>query len=304
MGHLLVSLLNLFGLMLIVRLTLPERYVLLNPYAAAVDNLFARLLSLLRGALPLPPRGMCLALLALTLSAQAALAFRQGGGAVVPVSAFAHFVYPAEGFPGWLGVATLRFLGFYASLQSAALFLRLWHLGRPLPGYTGDLMCLAGRPLTSLPLWAQALGAAAVAFAFVALSAGLASEAIWPMAQAKEMQTLLADMGLPNVFDLAALTPKARLLFLTGTVLVGVATQAQGFLLMLLFVLLLCALLRAKPTVYFLSDAVRLLTGPIPTFRLGPLNLAPLAAYFLLGLLATLLTGGLLLAARLASHVV
>lgn len=303
MDGFLVSLLNLFGLVLVVRLTLPARYALLNPYAAAVDGLLSRLFGFLRSALPLPPKGLCLVVLALVLASQAALAARQGL-AVVNVSVFALFSYPAKGFLGWLEVATLRFFGFYVTLQAAALFLRLWHLGRPLPGFTGDLLRLAGRPLTSLPLWGQLLGTALVLFTFVSLAAGRASGTVWPMAEAAEVQGLLGGMGLPNVFDLSALPAGIRNLFLAGALFAGVAIQAQGFLLLLLIVLLISHLLRAAPTIFFLTDAVRLFTGPIPPFRLGAFDLSPLAAYFALGMLSFLLTGGLLFVARMASYVV
>lgn len=303
MGGLLVSLLNLLGLLLLVRLTLPARYALLNPYAAAVDGLLGRLLAFLRTALPLPPKGLCLVLLALTLASQAALAARQGVAAV-EVGMFALFAYPAKGFLGWLGVAALRFLGFYVAVLGSALFLRLWHLGRPLPGYAGDLIRLAARPLTPLPLWAQAAGTALMVLAFVALAEGTASGVTWPMAQVAEAQGLFAGLGLPNVFDLSVLSPAARLPFLAGMLLVGVVGQAQTFLVLLLIALFLSRLMGAQPTVFFLSDAVRLLTGPIPPFRVGPVDLSPLAAYFLLGLLYALLSGILLLAVRVASHVV
>lgn len=299
----LVSLLNFLCLVLIVRLTLPARYALLNPYAATVDALLARLLGFLRSALPLPTRAHCFVVLALALAAQAALAVRHGSP-VVAVSAFALFAYPVKGFLGWLGVVALRFFGFYVALLSAALFLRLWHLNHPLPGYTGDLLRLAARPLSPLPLWGQALGTLIAALAFAALASGCASEAMWPMAQAEEVQALLAQMGLSNLFDLSAFTPGARLLFLTGTTLVGVVAQTQAFMSLLFLVYLVCLLLRAQPTLFFLSDALRLLTGPIPPLRLGPLNLAPVAAYLLFGLISSLLTAGLLLLARLASHVV
>ena len=303
MESLLVSLLNLLGLALLVRLTLPARYALLNPYAAAMDTLLARLLGFLRGALPLPPRALCLAVLALALSAQAALAVRHGAPTVA-VSAFALFAYPAQGFLGWLGVAALRFFGFYVSVLAAAFLLRVWHLGRPLPGYTGDLMCLVGRPLSPLPLWMHAVGTLGTLFAFVALAEGFASETVWPMAQLAETQALMANMGLRNIFDLSALTPAARLLFLVGSTLAGVAAQAQNVMLMLFLARLLLALLRARPTLFFIDDAIHLLTGPIPAFRLGPLNLAPLAAYFLFGVVSSLFTVGLLLLARVLSHVV
>lgn len=303
MERFLVSLLNFLGLALLVRLTLPARYVLLNPYAAAIDALLTRLFTFLRGAVPLPPRALCLVVLTLILSAQAAFAVRHGSP-TVSVSAFALFAYPAQGFLGWLGVVALRFLGSYVTVLTAAFLLRLWHLGHPLPGYTGDLMCLAGRPLAQLSLWVHAVGTMGMVFAFVALASGLASEAVWPMAQLVEMNELLANAGLRDIFDFSALTPGVRLLFLSGAIFAHVVAQAQDVMLILLFAHLIFTLLRAQPTVNFMTDAIRLLTGPIAPFRLGPLNLAPLAAYFLFGVISSLFTVGLLLFARVVSHVV
>ncbi len=302
MDAFLVSLLNLFGLVLVVRLTLPERYALLNPYAAAMDTLLDRLFAFLRTGLPLPRKGLCALLLVLVLAVQAALVARQGA-ALVAINAFALFSYPARSFLDWLGVAALRFLGFYVALQCAVLFLRLWHLGRRLPGYTGDLLHLAARPFSMRSLGLQCVCTLLMALGYVALVAHTAAEVTWPMSQVQEIRDLFTSLGLPNAFDLSTLTASTRMLFLAGVLVVGVAAQAQNFLFMVFVALLITRLFKAQPTMFFLMDAMRLLTGPIKSFHLGPVDMAPLAAYFLLGLISTALTALLLVLAQMTSYV-
>ena len=65
-----------FCVVLMVRLTLPTRYVLLNPYAAMLDNFLCKLLKQVHTALPLPPKFLCLFLLLFALCADAVMLSR------------------------------------------------------------------------------------------------------------------------------------------------------------------------------------------------------------------------------------
>ena len=106
MAALLLALLHLLALLLVVRLGLPKRYALLNPYAAASDALLARLLAFVRPALRLGDRALCGVLLALDLAACAAVLTRLGGPQLVLAGA-AVATFPASGFLGWFGLAAL-----------------------------------------------------------------------------------------------------------------------------------------------------------------------------------------------------
>ena len=126
MATLLLALLHLFALILVVRLTLPDRFVMLNPYAAATGTLLARLLNFVRAGIRLPDKPLCAVLLVLSLAACAAALTRVGGPSLI-VGGAAVVSFPAKGFLGWLGIAALDFVGFYIALLAGIFMLRLWH---------------------------------------------------------------------------------------------------------------------------------------------------------------------------------
>ena len=72
----LLSLLQWLALVAFVRACLPPKYLLLNPFAAWADRLFDKLLAALHSALFLPPRALSVLVLAMALSARAALLHR------------------------------------------------------------------------------------------------------------------------------------------------------------------------------------------------------------------------------------
>ena len=300
---LLNSLLNLFAIILLVRLSLPERYLLLSPYAAATDNLLKRIFAFMRSALPLPAKGLCILLLGLLLALQAALAFHKGDAAI-NFGALASFTFAPQGFFDWFALAALRLLGLYTSLLAANIILRLCHLGRVLPGATGDLLTLAGRPFTSLRLIPLTLCALGLATLYIALCAHAATGLSWPMAQIPAVAQLFQSRGLPNLFDLSHLPLIAQVATLVGYVFIDILIQVQSFMFMLLVILFICALMRAQNSTLFLFDLLRLLCGALPPIRLGSLNLTPLVAYFLYGFTYSLFTAGLFLLIRGVCHVV
>ena len=297
MASLLFAFLHLLALALVVRLTLPPRAVPANPYALACDTLLGRLLRAVRPALPLPDKLLCVVLLALDLSACAALLTKLGGPEL-PLGGFAVVTYPARGFLGWLGLEALRFAGFYLAILTGGLLLRLWHLGRALPGYTGDLLRLAGNPFTRLPLGWQAAGVAALSLAYVGVALLFADKVEYPVAalMAELSRSLPGAASLaPGLFDFSSYAAPLRVILLAGLTVVDVIGNLSYYVFLLLLMLLLATLLGSRPMAFFLNDAVRLLTGPIPPLRLGPLDFAPVVALFALSLIETAL-GVLLLA--------
>ncbi len=303
MSGLFFSLLNLFNLALLVRLTLPQRYVLLNPYAAALDNLLARLFRFVQPAFQLPVKGLCGVLLGLSLAVQAVMLARQGEASLT-VNVFAIFAYTPKGFTGWLLLSVLKFFGFYVALLAATLFLRVWHRGRALPGYTGDLILLAARPLAQRSMRLLAVGTCCAALVWVILLSLTATSVSWPLAADPTLSKLFAESPVTEAFNLAALPEAARLFVLTVGVLSEAILQMQSFMILLFIAHLVAQLLRSQSTVYFLTDAIRLLTGALPPMRLGVLSLAPLVACFLFGLIANLLSTLALLLAQGFARVV
>ena len=304
MAHLLFALLHLLALLFAVRLTLPERYLLTNPYAAAANRLVAKMLGWLRAAMPfLGDRALCAVALALTLSAAAASLPFQGGPTVV-LGGMAVATFPARGFLGWLGVEALRFTGFLVALWAGVWLLRLWHLRRPLPGVTGDLARLAARPVSALPLWAQGVAACGAAAAWVGVALACAGQVTYPLAEVPQVREAFAAAGLDNPLDLAALPPAARVIALAFLTVTDVIGDLRGFVFILIVLSLVFAFLGSPASRFFLNDAIRLFNGALPRLTLGPIDFTPLAALLALGLAEALAGMAALLLARGLAHVV
>lgn len=276
MAALLLALLHPLALILLVRLTLPARYALLNPYAAAADALLGRLLAFVRPALRLGDRALCVVLLALDLAACAAVLTRLGGPQLV-LAGTAVATFPASGFLGWFGLAALDFAGFYLALLAGNFLLRLWHLGRPLPGYSGDLLALATRPFSGLRLWAQAAALGVLACLYVALAFVCADSVRYPLFEA--LAPLAEKMSAPVAFLRAQSYPAPlQALLLAGMTVLNVLGQLRDYIFLFWVILALAALMGSRQMGFFLSDVLRLLCGRLPPLRLGPLDLSPLAA--------------------------
>ena len=272
MATLLLALLHLFALILVVRLTLPDRFVMLNPYAAATGTLLARLLNFVRAGIRLPDKPLCAVLLVLSLAACAAALTRVGGPSLI-VGGAAVVSFPAKGFLGWLGIAALDFVGFYIALLAGIFMLRLWHLGRPLPGYAGELLTLAGRPFTGLRLPAQAV-------------------------------VLLVLQTMPAFLHVQEHPAFLQTILLAGMTVLNVLGQIRDYIFLFWLILALAALMGAAPMAYFLRDVLRLLCGRIPPLRLGPVDLSPLVAVAALAVVHGVLGGLFLLFIGLLAHVV
>lgn len=305
MASLLFALLHLLALILVVRILLPPVLLLTNPYATAAGLLLNRLLRAVRPALPLPDRALCVVLLTLDFAACAALLTRLGGP-VLPLGGFAIATYPARGFLGWFGLELLHFGGFMLALLAGNTLLRLWHLGRTLPGYTGDLIDLACRPFSGLRIPAQIVLIALLSLGYTAIALACASDVAYPSAEI--MRQLVKDLpaaaNLPPIFDLAAVAAPLRTLILAALAILNILGTLGYHIFVLLLLTLLAAILNARPMLGFLNDALRLLTGPIPPLRLGPIDFAPMVALFTLGFLETALSTLLLLLAQGLAHVV
>lgn len=305
MAAFLLALLHLLALILLVRLTLPERFVLLNPYAATMGALLARLLNFVRAGVRLPDKPLCLFLLALDLAACAA-ALTRLGGPTLTVAGTAVFTFPARGFLGWLGLAALDFVGFYVALLAGAFLLRLWHLGRPLTGYAGELLRLAGRPFTGLGLPLQALVLFALALLYVAVAFVCADGVRYPLFE------MVAQMGaklpggeaMPAFLRAEAFPAFLQAFLLAGMTVLNVLGQLRDYILLFWLILAVASLMGAAPMAYFLTDVLRLLCGRVPHLRLGPLDLSPLLAMVALGVAHGLLAGLFLFLVGALAHVV
>ncbi len=299
-ASLLLSLLHLTALLLVVRLTLPERYAFMNPYAMAIDTLLRRLLGFLHTAIPLRTKPLCIVALITILATRTTIS-AVTGAPLLTLSAFTVLGYNVSHFLGWFGVELLRFIGFYLSVLACAFFLRCWHFGRMLPGYSGDLLQIATRPYSNLKLRTQGFGLLLLFTLYIALCISLAGVITYPMMQYDPMQV---QLSVRNFFDFNAYAPLIRGFLLLGTTFFNTLAAIQNTIIILIFMLLLSVLFGNGPMTQFLFDIKRLLCGPIQTLRVGPIDFSLLAAYFILGLVYTLLITLLLVVATVLSYVV
>lgn len=305
MATLLLALLHLFALILVVRLTLPDRFVMLNPYAATTGALLARLLNFVRSGIRLPDKPLCAVLLVLTLAACAA-ALTQVGGPSLIVGGAAVVSFPAKGFLGWLGIAALDFVGFYLALLAGIFMLRLWHLRHPLPGYAGELLTLAGRPFSGWRLPMQAIVLFVLALLYVAVALVCANGVQYPLFELVEQMgaQLPGGQAMPDFLQVNAYPAFLQTLLLAGLTVLNVIGQIRDYIFLFWIILAIVALMGAAPMAYFLRDVLRLLCGRIPPLRLGPIDLSPLVAMVALFLAHGVLGGLFLFFVGLLAYVV
>ncbi len=286
-----------------VRLILPARTLFLNPYAMAIDTLLGRLLRALHTAIPLQVKPLCWVALGLVLASRAAVSATTGLPAVV-LSSFTVLGYDVATFLGWFGLEILHFVGFYLSVLACAFFLRCWHLGRPLPGYSGDLLNIVAYPLGRFKLPTQGICICLLFALYIAFAMAFASVTTYPMAQLAPMQEQLAQYKLDNFFAFSSYTPLIRGLLLVGTTFLDAIAAIHGTIIILILMLILSMFFGSGPMTQFLFDVKTLLCGPIRTIRLGPVDLSLLVTYFALGLIYTLMVSLLFGFATLLSYVV
>ncbi len=298
-----LSLLHILALVLVVRLVLPVRPFFMNPYSAALCTLSDKLLNALRSALPLPTKPLCLLLLALILAGRAALSTKLGIP-TLPLSSFAVAKYEVAGFLGWFGVEVLRFVGFYITVLLCNYMLRLWHLGRTLPGYSGDLLNTAGRPLTMRPLLQQTGLLLLLAALYCGTVLSTANAIVYPLAEVSHVQEIFTHAKLQNLFDLNTFSPLLRVTLLAVTMFLEIILALQGMIFFLIVMLIVTMLTGAGPMSLFLMDVKRLICGPIPPLHVGPLDLSLPVLYFVLGFLYVALGSVFLFIAGLFAYVV
>ncbi len=300
---LLLSLLHLFALVLVVRLTLPKHYIFANPYSAAINGLAEKALTTLRSAIPLPSKPLSLLLLALILASRAALSTQLGAPSIT-LSAFAIAKYNVTHFFGWFGVEVLRFVGFYITVLSCGYVLRLWHFGRGLPGYSGDMLTTAGRPFAFLPLLGQTFVLFCLISLYVWIVLATATSFTYPPAEAPELKQMFAQTQLKNILNFGELPFALHFFLLVSTTFLEIISAIHGSIFILILMLLVAMLTRAGPMAFFLMDMKRLICGPIRPIYLGPFDLSLPLLYITLLLIYITLTSFLLIFALVVSHVV
>ena len=283
----LFSLLHAFllfaSVVLLVRLTLPARYALLNPYAAMLDSLVTRGVEKLKPAFPLPTKVLCGLLLVLFLCADAVMLSRMQMNRVV-VGALATFQLPNTTFVHWLWIAVYGLGRHLLTLLTATLFFTLWHRSKQLPGYSGDLLRLSVHPIVRLPLGVQVLTLCLGATLLMASLVVTATDVIYPMEQMPLMEGTMGEVA--PCFAVSRMTMPFQLATLAGVSIIEIFGELYGFTLTLLFIALITTFTRSKGMVTFLDDVFRLLRGPLPVVRLGMFNLSPLLALFVFFLLS------------------
>lgn len=262
-----------FCVVVIVRLMLPAQYALLNPYAATLDNLLTRLLTVLRPALPMPPKPLCVVLLALALCADAVMLSRMHVNAMA-VNLFVAYALPAATFKNWLLIAVLGLFRHFIMLLAGMLVLQVWHRSRLLPGYSGDLLRLALFPVGRCSLALQ-WGILFVAAAFLAFLMNWHAESVtYPFENLEALTGMMGDLS--KKMALSNLVPGLRFVAVTGLIVLEVFSELHELTVTLILFAILCALTRNQSLSYFIKDIFRLLKGPLPEFRMGFLYLTPI----------------------------
>lgn len=284
---LLLSLLHLLILVSLIRLLLPKNYVVLNPYGAGIDQLFTRLLGLLRSALPIGVKPLCGVIILLALAARATLLFKLGAADFqIGVFFVAHFA-PTT-FLEWVAFECLDFLAFWFTLQASVFLLRLWHFLRPLPGFVGDLMRHATHPLSSIPLWGQApiliiwaallailpiKGAESIEFVPIPLIADLIQTHLLPGHAAPQAPFSVAQIGVA-IFTYVPL----------------VIAAIQSFLMLSLVIRIVSGFLKSKPVYFLTGELLNLFCGRLPRVGIGLFDLTPILAFFVLNVIVNALS--------------
>lgn len=291
-----LSFLHFLALLFFIRLALPQRYLLLNPYAAAMDYQVSRLLNFVQTGIALPTKGVCAFLFLLTLAGRATLLAKYTDP-LLTIAPHAIFTFNPSGFIGWFALETLHFLYFYLTLLSAYFLLRLWHGFKHLPGHTGDLLHLAIYPFSRLKLPHLLLALPLLGGLLFALVHTFASDALYPTS---EIFNYLAQQHansdeidfLRPVMEIQNLPTIAWALFMILNTIVAATLELLDTLFLFLLLSLFSAFTPAPRTsalATFVKDAILLICGPIRNLHIGPVNIAPIAAYFTISLLYILL---------------
>lgn len=283
---LLLSLLHLLALIALIRLTLPARYVVLNPYGAGIDRLFSRLLDLMHTALPVGSKPLCALLILLALAARSALLFRLGTAEFQFGIFFTAQFAPATFF-GWFAYAALDFAVFCFMLQASVLILQAWHFLRPLPGFAGDLLKLATHPFSLLPVWGRVTGV--ILFAALPVTGALLT------AESIEFVPVPVLTDLIQTHLLAGRTPPqaplsaAQLAVALFSFVPLVLSSIQSFLVLTLIFRIFSGFLKSKPVYFLTGELLAIFCGRLPRVSLGLFDLTPILAFFVLNVLVNLL---------------
>ena len=262
-----------FNVILLVRMMMPAHYVLLNPYAATLDNLLTRLLTAIRPAFQMPAKPLCGILLALSICADAVMLSRMNLNAVA-ASTFVVYMLPVGPFKHWLLIAVLIFFRHLLMILAAKLVLQLWHRTKNLPGYTGDLLRLATHPVVRLPLsaqWALLIAGNVLLACLLMLNA---ETVLYPFEALKSEPGMIGELASRS--QLSSLMPSVRLVVTAGLFVLDVFSELHGFTTTLILLALLSMLTRNQSLSFFIKDLWRLLRGPLPEFRMGILYLTPI----------------------------
>lgn len=262
-----------FCVVLMVRLTLPTRYVLLNPYAAMLDNFLSKLLKQVHTALPLPPNFLCLFLLLFALCADAVMLSRMQLNKI-SINDLVVFSFPMHSFLQCLLIAVLRFFHHLVMIWGGTLFLQAWHRSRTLPGYTGGLLQLVVWPTNRFALTLQWSGLLFSTIGLAFLFSFWATDIVYPL---ETMQTLPGTMGeAARLLHFSTQSFGVRSVVTGGLMIIEVFAGLHSITLNMILIALVCVFARSNLMSYFLNDVFNLLKGPLPNVKLGILSLTPL----------------------------
>lgn len=277
------ALIQFICVVLLVRLALPSRYLLLNPYAAALDRLLARSLQTIHTAFPFPSKVLCFLLFVLLLCTDAVMLSRLGANVLAPTVCL-QVLLPTDTFVQWLLIAFFSFFNHYLMVLAAYLALCAWNRSRQLPGYSGDLLRLAGHPFTRFPIVVQVIAVLLGAAALV--TALLLSAKVVEMPFEKLLVAVNSPQQMKALFSFTALALPVQIILFASLTVLHVVAELHHLTSTLIFFAILSFFVRSSSLSFFITDVFRLLKGPLPDIRIGFLNLTPILILIVLAVLS------------------
>lgn len=291
-----LQLLHLLALALLVRMLIPARANFLNPYAAPLDRLLLRLVGFVQTGLPLPTRGVYAFLFLLTLLGRAACLATNGDARLLLAGPFMLATFPSATALDWMLLQAFHFAFFLFTLYAAITLLRLWHLLKPMPSFVAELLLIGGYPFCRLRVRTQLLTLLLLGTLLFAGVNACAATIDYPF----NLLAIPADMPkaqlelIQSFIDLSTLPTLLRCITFSLLGIISALLPLTDAYLMLFWLFLITFLFKNPLTTAFISGALDLLRGRIPTLRIGFINLTALLIFllifpFLYALLSTLI---------------
>jgi hypothetical protein len=196
----------------------------------------------------------------------------------------------------WISLEVFHFAFFLFTLYAAISLLRLWHLLKPMPSFVAELLLIGGYPFCRLKIRYQLLTLLLLGVLLFAGVEACATTIDYPFT----LQVIPANMPqaqlerFQSFIDLSTLPPALRYVTFSLLGIVSALLPIIDTYLILFWLFLIALVFKSNLTPAFISGALDLLRGRIPTLRIGFINLTALLLFliifpFLYAILSTLI---------------